>query len=286
MMRRIIPAITIVFVFILLFTTTALKQNSIEKTYRESLALSQVREAEIQKVIDAGVEGFVPTNSEPYWPGCTFYKYMPNAFEAGFCDGTKLAHVPFEVGAGFYENRGIAAKYLELVKNEDDGGLICELSTDIKLWQLVTSPAYDNINTKIDFSNKTNKLEYIDGCVLGIIKSFEFGLKQEESRVNTVKKINEKKPTQKNGNQDNQVTIKNGIDVNSNAYKKMFSVGSNFAKISLAGDTAQSQCESALKTGTISAQGLPRYLGVQTAMIQSLLQTKDGWQGCIDGFGQ
>jgi len=286
MMRRIIPAVAIAFVFILLFSITALKQNSIEKTYRESLALSQVRAAEIQEVIDAGVESFTPTYTEFYWPGCTSYKYTPTAFEAGFCDGTNLAHVPFEVGAGLYENRGIAAKYLELVKSKDDGEIICELSTDIRLWRFFTSPAYDNINTKIDFNNKSSKSEYVNGCVLGISKSFNIGLKQEESRVNTVKKINERKPTQENGNQDNQKTLNNGIDVTSNAYKTMFSVGSNFAKISLAGDTAQSQCESALNTGIISAQGIPRYLGVQTAMIQSLLQTKDGWQGCIDGFGQ
>jgi hypothetical protein len=75
------------------------------------------------------------------------------------------------------------------------------------------------------------------------------------------------------------------VDKTSNAYKTMFNVGKNFAKVSMASDSANSQCSSALKTGMIKNNGLPQYLGLQARMIQSYLQTASGYQGCLDGFG-
>lgn len=75
------------------------------------------------------------------------------------------------------------------------------------------------------------------------------------------------------------------VDKTSNAYKTMFTVGRNFAKISTASDTAQSQCNSARTTGLIMAEGHPQYLGMQAQMIQSYLNTASGYQGCLDGFG-
>lgn len=76
------------------------------------------------------------------------------------------------------------------------------------------------------------------------------------------------------------------VDKSSNAYKKMLTVGMNFGKVSLASDTARSQCTSALKSGIIRANGIPKYLGSQTVLIQSYLLTSSGFQGCIDGFGR
>ena len=143
-----------------------------------------------------------------------------------------------------------------------------------------------SLNKKIDVVSPANKSKYIAGCKLGIRKSFDIGLREEESRVNRVNKINEGTPTQEEGNQTSQNPSSNLIDETSNAYTTMFNVGKNFAKVSLATDTAQSQCASALNDGFISALGIPRYLGVQTRMIQSLLKTKNGWQGCLDGFSQ
>ena len=283
---RIIPVFSFLIVFILLFAVSALKQNSNEKDYRETLELSQEREVEIQTVIDAGVESFTPSFSEFYWPGCGFYKYTPSSFEAGFCDGTILAHIPFHVGAGIYANRGLAALYLEQVISKNDGAEICELATEEKQWQFLPSPTYLSLNTIIDVVSPANKSKYIAGCELGIRKSFDIGLREEESRVNRVNKINEGAPTQEEGNQTGQNPSSNSIDETSNAYTTMFNVGKNFAKVSLATDTAQSQCASALNDGLISALGIPRYLGVQTRMIQSLLKTKNGWQGCLDGFSQ
>jgi len=78
---------------------------------------------------------------------------------------------------------------------------------------------------------------------------------------------------------------KGKIDKSSNAYKTMYSVGQNFAKVSTASDTANSQCKSALQTGMIRSNGIPRHLGPQAASIQSYLQTSSGFQGCLDGFG-
>ena len=75
------------------------------------------------------------------------------------------------------------------------------------------------------------------------------------------------------------------VDKTSNAYKTMFNVGKNFAKVSMASDTGMSQCSSALKSGMIRARGVPQYLGVQAGMLQSYLQTPSGFQGCLDGFG-
>jgi hypothetical protein len=75
------------------------------------------------------------------------------------------------------------------------------------------------------------------------------------------------------------------VDKTSNAYKTMFNVGKNFAKVSMANDTAISQCSSAMRTGMIRARGIPQYLGAQTQMIQSYLKTASGWRGCLDGFG-
>jgi hypothetical protein len=76
------------------------------------------------------------------------------------------------------------------------------------------------------------------------------------------------------------------VDKSSNAYKKMLTVGRNFGKVSLAGDTGKSQCTSALQSGLIRANGIPNYLGSQTALIQSYLKTPSGFQGCLDGFGR
>ena len=76
------------------------------------------------------------------------------------------------------------------------------------------------------------------------------------------------------------------VDKSSNAYKKMLAVGKNFGKVSQASDTARSQCTSALQSGVIRANGIPKYLGSQTTLIQSYLKTSSGFQGCLDGFGR
>lgn len=75
------------------------------------------------------------------------------------------------------------------------------------------------------------------------------------------------------------------VDKKSNAYKFMFTAGKNFAKVSLASDTARSQCLSALNTGLIKVRGIPQYLGAQASQIRSYLKTPSGFQGCLDGFG-
>ena len=75
------------------------------------------------------------------------------------------------------------------------------------------------------------------------------------------------------------------VDKKSNAYKTMYTVGQNFAKVSMASDTAKSQCLSAMATGMIKARGIPQYLGVQARQLQSYLSTPSGFQGCLDGFG-
>jgi hypothetical protein len=93
-------------------------------------------------------------------------------------------------------------------------------------------------------------------------------------------------PTKSKSNFASGVTPPKGkIDKASNAYKLMFNVGKNFAKVSFATDTALSQCSAALKTGIIRANGFPQYLGAQALMIKSYLQSASGWQGCLDGFG-
>jgi hypothetical protein len=79
---------------------------------------------------------------------------------------------------------------------------------------------------------------------------------------------------------------KGKVDKKSNAYKMMYNVGQNFAKVSLASDTAMSQCKSAMATGLIKSRGIPTYLGAQAIQIQSYLKTPSGFQGCLDGFGK
>ena len=76
------------------------------------------------------------------------------------------------------------------------------------------------------------------------------------------------------------------VDKKSNAYKTMYTVGQNFARVSMASDTAKSQCLSAMATGIIKSRGIPQYLGVQARQLQSYLVTPSGFQGCIDGFGK
>ncbi len=76
------------------------------------------------------------------------------------------------------------------------------------------------------------------------------------------------------------------VDKKSNAYKTMYTVGQNFARVSMASDTAKSQCLSAMATGIIKSRGIPQYLGVQARQIQSFLNTASGFQGCLDGFGK
>jgi hypothetical protein len=79
---------------------------------------------------------------------------------------------------------------------------------------------------------------------------------------------------------------KGKVDKSSNAYKLMYSVGANFAKVSFANDSGSGQCSSARTRGIINAQGRPQYLGAQARMIQSYLNTASGFQGCLDGFGK
>ncbi|MBM3743877.1 MAG: hypothetical protein FJW46_06255 [Actinobacteria bacterium] len=74
------------------------------------------------------------------------------------------------------------------------------------------------------------------------------------------------------------------VNKKSREYKTMFTVGQNFAKVSMATDSAMSQCKSAMNTGLIKVRGIPQYLGVQARQIQSYLRTPSGFQGCIDGF--
>jgi len=74
------------------------------------------------------------------------------------------------------------------------------------------------------------------------------------------------------------------VDKTSNAYKIMFNVGANFAKISMNSDTAASQCSSAAQTGMVKNKGVPQYLGVQARQLQSYLKTASGYRGCLDGF--
>jgi hypothetical protein len=76
------------------------------------------------------------------------------------------------------------------------------------------------------------------------------------------------------------------VDKKSNAYKTMYTVGQNFARVSMASDTARSQCLSAMATGIIKSRGIPQYLGVQARQLQSFLNTPSGFQGCLDGFGK
>ena len=77
---------------------------------------------------------------------------------------------------------------------------------------------------------------------------------------------------------------KGKVDKTSRAYKTMFAIGHNFAKVSTNSDTAALQCGYALSHGIIDALGHPQYLGAQAPMIQSYLQTSSGYAGCIDGF--
>ena len=74
------------------------------------------------------------------------------------------------------------------------------------------------------------------------------------------------------------------VNKSSNAYKILFNVGSNFAKVSTSSDNATSQCSSAAKSGMIKNKGIPQYLGVQAKQLQSLLKTASGYKGCLDGF--
>ena len=74
------------------------------------------------------------------------------------------------------------------------------------------------------------------------------------------------------------------VDKTSNAYKTMFNVGANFARISLNSDSASSQCSSAAQSGMVKNKGVPQYLGVQARQIQSYLNTASGYRGCLDGF--
>ena len=76
------------------------------------------------------------------------------------------------------------------------------------------------------------------------------------------------------------------VDKKSNAYKTMYTVGQNFARVSMASDTGKSQCLSAMATGIIKSRGIPQYLGVQARQLQSFLNTPSGFQGCLDGFGK
>jgi len=123
------------------------------------------------------------------------------------------------------------------------------------------SPYYENVQVKPFISNEL------------IIKT----VAAKESNSNTVSS---------SSGQGAYSVPKGKVDKKSNAYKLMLNVGKNFAKVSLASDTAKSQCLSALNTGLIKVRGIPQYLGAQASQIRSYLKTPSGFQGCLDGFGK
>ncbi len=73
------------------------------------------------------------------------------------------------------------------------------------------------------------------------------------------------------------------VNKKSNAYKFLYNVGKNVAKVSEVGDTATRQCN-LLKT-----KNTYRYFGTEiyglNPQLRGFLLTASGYQGCIDGFG-
>ena len=139
-------------------------------------------------------------------------------------------------------------------------------------WEENGSGEYEGLKTTFSFtpgSSGTLKLRIFSEGLIDNYSSFV-------SNVMTIK-IPEPAPVQ---------APKGKVDKLSNAYKTMKTVGGNFAKVSLASDSAYSQCISALRTGLIKNNGRPFYLGIQARMIQSYLSTPSGFQGCLDGFGR
>lgn len=82
------------------------------------------------------------------------------------------------------------------------------------------------------------------------------------------------------GNSNNNQSNNNQSD----SYERMYNVGQNFAKFSGPGVSAVSQCSMALSKGVIERFGRPFPLGEQSTEIQRKLSTKEGFQGCLDGF--
>ena len=134
------------------------------------------------------------------------------------------------------------------------------------------------LSSAIDFSvNRYISNRDGDYLEVGLYDPFNFdygrGAKCHELVESKVSTIERKVPTGK-------------VNKSSNAYKTMYTAGQNFAKVSRASDSANSQCKSALQTGMIKNNGIPQYLGGQTGLIQSYLQSASGFQGCLDGFGR
>ena len=87
------------------------------------------------------------------------------------------------------------------------------------------------------------------------------------------------------GNSNYNQSNNNQSDNNqSDSYERMYNVGQNFAKFSGPGVSAVSQCSMALSKGVIERFGRPFPLGEQSTEIQRKLSTKEGFQGCLDGF--
>ena len=128
------------------------------------------------------------------------------------------------------------------------------------------------------------KYRIMEGSTYGLSKAQALYYDSIKPKINFGKKIGEF--TLFGPAPEKPIAVPKGkADKSSNAYKKMFNVGKNFARVITNSDTALSQCTSALRTGAINANGHIQYLGVQARMIQSFLKTASGFQGCKDGFG-
>lgn len=159
----------------------------------------------------------------------------------------------------------------------DSGRITSEPYKSLPLKVFVWELYYDDINGDFGTGNWRRLIVNEDGTISHIISHCAVEDESELPKINSwaleIAPKQVKAPTGK-------------VDKKSNAYKTMLVVGRNFAKVSMATDSAKSQCLSAMSTGMIKARGIPQYLGAQARQLQSYLRTPSGFQGCVDGFGR
>jgi len=233
-----------------------------------------VHSLERQKIISDGVENFIPTPGETEWPGCATFNYNPTVYEMGYCDGSRLAQSQNEIANGRSDQK-IMLSYPELVTSGDDSLYICNLATDSGQWEGTEIggkyPFYEM--GKFDITNVKDKSQYIAGCEMGIKKYFDFGQQLLTATLSAQQRRKDK--------QNQEVEALKPVDTNSREYITGLTIGNNFSNFSDAGAIAEKVCKTARDRRIVLSSTGGVGVDPKTA---SYLNSKDGLQGCIDGF--
>jgi len=170
-------------------------------------------------------------------------------------------------------------KALRLNPNDQNGFKdICEEFTKNEIEEILPSTSEGKKSLKFITPAITESI--ISGCVLRFkdtmkirIKEAKVGIKEEKARLKAI--------IQEEIQAEREIEANKPIDTNSREYITGLTIGNNFSDFSDAGSNAEDVCATARdRRIVLSSRG---GVGVDPRTA-SFLNSKEGFQGCIDGF--